>query len=408
LRIAYLCQYFVPEPAAPAARVHEFSRAWTRAGEQVTVVTAFPNFPTGVIPPAYRRRPAMTERVDGIRVLRSWVYATPNRGVANRTASQLSFASSSLLLGLPRLGPVDVVVASSPPLFAALAGWLMARLRRAPYVLEVRDLWPEAMVDVGVVRHGVAVRALGALAWFLYRRADRVVVVTEGFADHLAARGLPRCSIAVVPNGADTRLFSPTVDGRPTRAALGLEPDRLVVAYLGSHGLSQGLDTVLDAAELAPRATFLLVGDGADKARLRAERDRRRLANVRMLPSIPKAQVPGLYAAADVGLVPLRDVPIFATFVPSKLFELLAAGRPIVGAVRGEARAILERSGAALVTDPEDGTGVAAAVRRLAADPRLRAELGRRGRAFAEAHYDRDALAERYLRLLRDVARGRP
>jgi glycosyltransferase involved in cell wall biosynthesis len=197
-------------------------------------------------------------------------------------------------------------------------------------------------------------------------------------------------------------LFSPATDGAVTRQALGLD-DRFVVAYIGSHGLSHGLGAILDAAASQPDVTYLLVGDGADRARLLAERDRRGLPNVLMRPSVDKSAVPGLYAAADVCLVPLRDVPVFDAFVPSKLFELLAAGRPVIGAVRGEARDILARSGGALLVAPERGDQLARAVDTLRADPVLRAQLGRKGRAFAEQHYDRDVLAARYLELLRVV-----
>jgi glycosyltransferase involved in cell wall biosynthesis len=297
---------------------------------------------------------------------------------------------------------VDVVVVSSPTLFSALSAWLMARLLRVPLVLEVRDLWPEAIVDLGLMRPGPAVWALQRLARFLYDQAARVVPVTESFADRLAAQGVPRRKLAVIPNGADTRLFSPEVDGGATRAQLGLD-EQFVVAYVGSHGLSHGLDVVLGAAAEQPDVCYLLVGDGAERDRLLAERDRRGLANVRMLPSVAKHEVPGLYAAADVCLVPLRDVPLFETFVPSKLFEILAAGRPIVGAVRGEARAILRRSGGALVVDPERADALAEAIAHLRVDPGLRVRMGQQGRAFAEQHYDRDALAARYLDLLREV-----
>jgi glycosyltransferase involved in cell wall biosynthesis len=246
------------------------------------------------------------------------------------------------------------------------------------------------------------VRLLQRLASFLYRQAARVVVVTEAFADRLAAQGVPRSKLATIPNGADVRLFSPTVDGQHTRLELGLD-SRFVVAYVGSHGLSHGLGAILDAAALQPDITYLLVGDGADRARLLAERDRRGLDNVVMRPSVSKAGVPGLYAAADVCVVPLRDVPLFSTFVPSKLFEVLAAGRPIVGALRGEARQILLRSGGGIAVEPEDGPAIARAVARLRADPALRATLGACGRAFAERHYDRDMLAARYLDLLGDL-----
>jgi glycosyltransferase involved in cell wall biosynthesis len=331
------------------------------------------------------------------------VYAVPNRGVGRRGLNHLSFMLSSLVVGLPRLGHVDVVVVSSPTLFSALSAWLMARRLGVPFVLEVRDLWPEAIVDLGLMRPGPTVRLLLSLARFLYDRAARVVLVTEAFADRLADQGVARHKLAVIPNGADTRLFSPEVDGRPTRARLGLHPEQFVVAYVGSHGVSHGLDAVLDAAARQPDVLYLLVGDGAERESLLAARHRAGLANVCMLPSVPRADVPGLYAAADVCLVPLRDVPLFETFVPSKLFEVLAAGRPTVGAVRGEARQILQRSGGALVVDPGRGDAIAEAVDQLRADPALRVSMGQQARAFAEQHYDRDALAGRYLNLLHEV-----
>ena len=403
MRIAYVCHYFVPEPAAPAARVHEFSRAWVRAGHRVSVVTTFPNHPVGRVPDMYRGRWWATEWLDGIRVLRCWVYAVPNRGVGRRGLDHLSFMLSSLLLGLPRLGGPDVVVASSPTLFSALSAWLMARLLGVPFVLEVRDLWPEAILDLSLMRPGPAVEVLRRLARFLYDRAQCVVLVTHAFADRLVAQGVPRDKLCVIPNGADVRFFSPDAGGLAARARLGFHPEQFVVGYVGSHGVSHGLDAVLDAASLQPDVCYLLVGDGAERDRLLAERDRRGLTNVRMLPSVARSEVPGLYAAVDVCLVPLRDVPLFETFVPSKLFEVLAAGRPIIGAVRGEARDILRRSGAALLVEPGNGAAIAEAAEHLRADPALRDALARQGRAFVAQHYDRDALASRYLDLLREV-----
>ena len=399
MRIAYFCHYFVPEPNAPAARVHEFSRAWVRAGHDVTVVTTFPNHPTGRIPREYQARWWSTERLDGMRVLRCWLYAVPNRGVGRRGLDHLSFMVTALLFGLPRLGTVDLVIASSPTLFSAVAAWLIATLKRVPFVLEVRDLWPEAIVSLGLMRPGRFVSFLEGLARFLYRHAARVVVVTESFADQLVVQGVPRAKLAVIPNGADTHFFAkPPPNGLTPRQGF-------VVAYVGSHGLSHGLGAILDAAALQPDVTFLLVGDGADRDRLLAERDRRGLRNVVMRSSVPKSDVPALYASADACLVPLRDVPLFQTFVPSKLFEVLAAGKPVIGAVRGEARAILERSGGALLVEPERGDQLADAVARLRADPALRAQLAASGQAFAREHYDRDALATRYLELLRALVR---
>jgi glycosyltransferase involved in cell wall biosynthesis len=398
VRIGYVCHYFAPEPNAPAARVHEFSRAWVSAGHQVSVITTFPNHPTGIVPARYRGRWWSTELLDGIRVLRCWVYAVPNQGVRRRGLDHLSFMLTALLFGLPRLGRVDVVIASSPTLFSALSAWLIAAVRGIPFVLEVRDLWPEAIVALGLLSsRSVTVRGLRMLARFLYARATRVVVVTESFADALAAQGVPRSKLAVIPNGADTAFFG---SGSPNGVALH---GSFTVTYVGSHGVSHGLDAVLDAAAVLPDVTFVLVGDGAERDRLVAERDRRELHNVIMKPSVAKSEVPPLYAQADVCLVPLRDVPLFDSFVPSKLFEVLAAGRPVVGAVRGEARTILERSGGAIVVDPERGDQLAQAIERLRSDPELCVRLGRQGASFARAHYDRDALAARYLALLHDV-----
>jgi colanic acid biosynthesis glycosyl transferase WcaI len=406
LFITYICHYFPPEPAAPAARVHEFARAWVQSGHHVSVITTFPNHPVGRIPAAYRGRGWTTEYMDGIRVLRCWLYAVPNRGVGRRGLDHLSFMVTAVLFGLPRLGQVDVVIASSPTLFSAAAGWLIARLRRVPFVLEVRDLWPDAIVSLGLMRPGLAVRALEKLARFLYRQAAHIVVVTEAFADRLVDQGVPRAKLAVIVNGADTRLFSPATDGTPTRTKLALD-GRFVVAYIGSHGLSHGLSAVLEAAAAQPDVTYVLVGDGADRERLLAERDRRQLANVIMRASVAKSEVPGLYAAADVCLVPLRDVPLFEAFIPSKLFEVLAAGRPVIGAVRGEARQILERSGGALLVEPERPDQLVQAVERLRAEPELRATLSRNGRAFAEQHYSRESLAARYLELLQRIVATR-
>lgn len=404
LRIAYVCHYFAPEPAAPAARVHELSRAWVSMGQSVTVLTGFPNFPTGRVPPAYRGRLMATEWLDGIRVLRQWLYAAPSQGIRNRLLSHLSFMVTAVVLGLPRLGRVDVVVASSPTLLSAVSAWFIASLRRVPFVLEVRDLWPEAFVELGVMRPGRAVDLLDSLAGFLYARAARVVVVTEAFAERLAARGVPREKLAFIPNGADLALLAAERDRSAARAWLGVPPDGFVAVYVGSHGQSQGLDTVLEAAALRPDVTFLLVGDGSERARLVARRDQRGLANVVMHPGVPRTEVPLVYAAADVCLVPLRAVPILETFIPSKLFEALAAGKPVVGAVRGEARQILERSGGALLAEPGDAHDIARAVGTLRDDPTLRARLARAGQAYVRAHYDRQALAGRYLRLLQQVA----
>ncbi|MFN0073160.1 MAG: glycosyltransferase family 4 protein [Chloroflexota bacterium] len=405
MKIAYVSHYFVPEIAAPSVRLHGFGRHWTAEGHEVTVLTGFPNHPTGVIPPAYQGKILLEERLDGIRVLRNWLYATPNRGFALKTLGHLSFMISAVALGLPRLGPVDVVIATSPTFFTAISAWVISRLRGVPMVFEVRDLWPAVFVDLGVLRNPLIIKLLEAMELFFYRQSAAVVPVTEAFRTAIVKRGIPAEKIHVIPNGADIETYRPDIDGARMRQELGLG-DRFVVSYMGSHGISHGLSTVLDAAQRhrdQPDVLYLLIGEGAEKEMLLATRDQLGLDNVLMLPHQAPARMPELYAASDVCLVPLRDVPIFETFVPSKLFEILAMGRPIIGSVRGEAQSILERSGGALLIPPEDPTALVAAIDALRHDPARRAAMGRSGRAFLETNYSHASLARRYLEVLQGL-----
>ncbi len=409
LHIAYMCQYFPPELGAPSARGSEMCLAWQEAGHTVTVVTGMPNHPTGVLPPRYRGVRFVAEDYRGLRVLRNWVYATPNEGFVKRTLNHLSFMVSSFLFSTRHIRQADVIVVSSPAFFAVISAWLMSAVLRIPYVFEVRDLWPGIFVELGVLKNRTIIGILEGLEMFLYRRAARVVVVTHAFRDILVQRGLSADKVAVITNGVDVDTFVPAGRETSLRAAHGFG-DACVVLYIGAHGISQALPALLEAArDLAdrPDIRFVFVGEGAEKTLLVERAAALGLENVTFLPGQAKASMPEWYATADIALVPLRNIPLFETFIPSKMFEILACARPIVGSVRGEARAILTRSGGALVVDPEDGPAVAAAVRQLADDPARRAELGAAGRAFVSAHYERKALARTYLALLIAVRAGR-
>jgi glycosyltransferase involved in cell wall biosynthesis len=406
VRIAYFCQYFVPETAAPAARLSELSRAWVEAGHEVTVVTGLPNHPTGIIPPEYRGVIFRRERLDGVEVWRNWLYATPNEGFVKKTLSHLSFMLSTLVLSVPRLRGHDVLIVSSPSFFVAITVCLAHWLWRIPYIFEVRDLWPGVFVELGVLRNRLLIRCLEAVEMFLYRRAAKVVVVTESFRDILIHRGLRPDHVVVITNGVDTSLFGPSsAAGQEIRRAHGLD-DAFVVLYIGAHGISHALTCLLDVAQRFrddPGVRFLFVGAGAEKNKLVERAREMQLPNVRFLPSQPRPTVPGWYNAADVVLVPLRNISMFETFIPSKMFEILACARPIVASVRGESRRILERSDGALIVDPEDVEGIAAAITRLRQTPALGQALGQAGRAFVGREYDRRVLADRYLSTLREA-----
>ena len=308
----------------------------------------------------------------------------------------------------PHLRDTDVLIASSPTLFSVIAAFVVSRRVGAPYVFEVRDLWPAIFVELGVIRNRVAIGLLEWLELALYRRACAVVTVTQAFADDIARRGIEPAKLHVIPNGVDLDAFRPEPEEAPLRAELGLG-DKLVVLYCGAHGISHALSRILDvAARLQgdPRIHFLFVGEGAEKDTLVARARALQLGNVTFLAAVPREQVPALYRAADVCLVPLRAVPLFRSFIPSKMFEILACGRPILASLEGEAARILEASGAAVVVPPEDVDAIAAAVRRLAADPALRAALGARGRPYVAEHFERKRLAARYLEVLEGAARS--
>jgi glycosyltransferase involved in cell wall biosynthesis len=402
MRIIIVTHYFPPEIGAPQARLSALAAAWAANGDDVTVLTGMPNHPTGVIAPQYRGVIRRREWRDGYRVLRTWLYATPNEGMARKTIGHLSFMVTSVLLGGRASGPADVVVVSSPTFFAIGAGWLLARLKRARLVVEVRDLWPAIFSELGVLTSRRVIRLLERLELAAYAAADTVIVLSDGFRANLIGRGVPADKVHTIRNGVCPGEFDPSApaDAR-LRARLGAGPADCLVLYAGTHGISQGLTSVADAAAGLPgeEIRFAFVGDGADKQRLLRRVTELGLRNVTLLPGIPHEQVPALLAAADICLVPLRDVPLFSSFIPSKMFEYLAAGKPVVGAVAGEAAQILREAGA-LVVPPADSAALSAAIQTLAAEPRRRQAMGRRGRCYVEKYFDRAALAGLYRKLL--------
>jgi glycosyltransferase involved in cell wall biosynthesis len=402
MRIIIVTHYFPPETGAPQARLSGLAAAWAAGGDQVTVLTGMPNHPTGVKPPEYRGAVRRRERRAGYQVVRTWLYATPNEGVAKKTIGHLSFMASAVLAGWRASGPADVVVVSSPTFFSIAAAWVLARLKRARLVVEVRDLWPAIFTELGVLTNRRIIGLLERLELAAYAAADTVIVVSDGFRANLISRGVPASKVHTIRNGVCPREFDPEARPDPAlRARLGAGDGDCLVLYAGTHGISQGLASIADAAaELAGEPVrFAFVGEGADKQKLRDRVTELSLGNVTMLPGVPHEQVPGLLAAADICLVPLRDVPLFAAFIPSKMFEYLAAGKAVVGAVSGEAAQILREAGACVVP-PADSGALANAIRTLAPDPPRRRAMGLQGRWYVEKYFDRETLARQYRKLI--------
>lgn len=404
MHILYLSHYFTPENNAPAARVHAMGREWVREGHEVTVLTGVPNHPKGVVYEGYRNRLWQEERIDGIRVVRVWTFLAANAGTVRRTVNFLSyFAAASV--AAPFVRRADVVIATSPQFFAGWAGVPAHWAHRAPFVLEVRDLWPESITAVEALDRGAAVRALERLERALYGAADRIVTVGEGYRDQLVARGVPAAKVDIVTNGVDADLFTPRPPDPAVRDRYGVPRDAFVVVFAGTIGMASGLDVALRAARrLRERRrsdiVFLLVGDGAVRAELEAAARAQGLDSVVFTGMVPRPRLPDLLAASDACLVHFRRKELFTTILPSKLFEDAAMAKPILLGFEGHAAALVREADCGICFTPEDDAALAAAAERLAGDPAEARRLGENGRRYVLARFDRRVLAHDYLTIL--------
>lgn len=408
LRILLLSQYFHPEVGATQTRIWEFARHLAARGHDVTVVSEFPNHPHGKIPESYRGKWFEEERLDGFDVLRVPVWTSEKKTFLTRLFFYASFAITSVLLAALRLrGRFDVVFATSPPLPVGAAGWLLARIKRARFVLDVRDLWPEAARSLGELSNPRLIRLASALADFLYRHADATTTVTRGFLHHIEERaGTGR--VHLVTNGTVPEIFDPNRRDPTLRARLGLE-GRFVCTFAGTMGIAQGLTHLADVAgELRddPRIAFLFIGTGPVRKQLEERVAECRLDNVVFHDQVPLHEITPFLNASDVLLVPLKNDPVFQTFVPSKMFDCLACEKPVVLGVPGEARALLEESGGGLYAEPENPREWASAIRRLARSPTEVESMGRRGRAWVLERYTRSAQAGVLEEILRTTRRS--
>lgn len=413
MHILFLSDNFPPEVNAPASRTFEHCREWVRAGHAVTVITTAPNFPKGVVFPGYRNRLWQWEELEGIRVLRVLTYITANAGVAKRTLDYLSFMVSGFVAGLVVRRP-DVIVGTSPQFFTNCAAWMLAVFRWRPFVFELRDLWPESIKTVGAMQESAALRAMERLELFLYRRAKAVVAVTESFKRNLIGRGIDGDKIQVVTNGVDLGRFRPQPADLALRDELGIPREAFVAGYIGTHGMAHALETVLEAARLlqigdagtsSPGVPihFILLGDGARKQALQAQASAMGLTQVHFLDTVPKAEVPRYWSLLDVAIIHLRKADNFTQVIPSKLFECMGMGIPVLHGVAGESAGIVEREAVGLVFEPENAVALAEGVRRLAQDAVLYQRL--RDNCLAAApRYDRAALAKQMLGVLEAVA----
>jgi glycosyltransferase involved in cell wall biosynthesis len=408
MKILILTQFFPPEVGAAQNRLYDLACRLSVRGHSITVVTSLPSYPEGVIYDGYTGRFVMSENHKGFRIVRTWLFTTKKKSFVLRILNYLSFSTLSCFVGFFAAGPVDVVFVESPPLFLGVFGYLLSKLKRARFVLNISDLWPESAVALGLLQNERLIRWTTRVEEGLYHRARIVTGQTQGIVDSIHRR-CPSTPVALCTNGVAPEFIQRAQECREvrecTRASLGLN-GKFVVGYAGLHGLVYGLDDLLDVAKVLAHATdvvFLLIGDGPEKARLEARSRREQIDNVFFYPSQPVSRMPELLTAMDVSLIALRQHKLFKGTLPSKLFEAMGAGVPVVAAMEGEARFVIEKSQCGICVEPEDVPEIAKALMQLYCDPVLGQNLGAKGCDYVLKHYNREATAQRYENIFLDV-----
>ena len=398
MKILFLTDNYWPEANAPASRTTEHCRLWVKAGAEITIITCAPNFPSGKVFEGYRNALWQEEYNDGVRIIRVWSYMTANAGFTKRLLDFLSFALTSFFAGL--FVKTDIIIATSPQFFTTWSGWALAKLKRKPWIFELRDLWPESVVAVGLANRGWMFRQLEKIELALYRSANVIIALTDAFKANLVGRGIVPDKIEVVTNGVDLASYQPIPKDNELVKQLGIE-NKFVVGYIGTHGMAHGLHVFLDvAAKALPEGAHLLfVGEGAERERIVARARELNLKNVTLVGQVPKAEVQRYLMVMDAALIPLVRSDTFLTVIPSKMFEAAAMKKPILLGVDGQARAILEATGAGMFFPPEDGEAFVACLGKIMKDRVLFEQL-QQGCAAMAHDYDRRHLATRMLAIV--------
>ena len=406
MKILFLTHYFPPEVNAPATRTYEHCKQWIKKGHEVTVVTCVPNHPQGQVYPGYKNKFFQKENIDGITVIRLWTYVTANEGFVKRTLNYISYMVS-VVFAIPFLPKSDIVVSTSPQFFCGLAGYFVKLFKRIPWILEIRDLWPESIIAVGAISNKTIVRTLEYIEKKAYQKANHIVVVTDAFKAFITNKKIDPEKITIIKNGVDLTFYKP--DEIEAKDVFGLNLDsRFVASYFGTHGMAHHLETVLDAAEILSERkdiVFLLVGDGAEKKKIVKQKEQRGLENVIMLEQQGKDKMPNLWALSDVSLVLLKKSDLFKTVIPSKIFESMAMKKPIILGVEGEVKGMIIEGDSGICIEPENAEDLANAVLKLADSSEFCAKLGNNGNEYVVRYFDRKALAKRFEELMVDVTR---
>lgn len=403
MKILFLTDNFPPEVNAPATRTYEHCKEWVKLGAEVTVITCFPNFPQGKVYEGHKNKWKKTEWMDGIKVIRVWSYISANEGFIRRTLDYISFSVTSFLAGLSV--NTDIIVATSPQFFNALGGRTLSFWKRRPWIMEVRDMWPESIKTVGAMKDNMFIRYFEREELRCYQSAKTIVVVTDSFKVKIIDKGISANKIEIIKNGANLKLYQPKEKNQQLINELGLQGKK-ILGYIGTHGMAHKLDFILDCAESLktsnPEFHFLLIGNGAEKKALLERVKTNNLTNVTMLDSVPKEEVVEYLSILDAAIINLRKSELFTTVIPSKIFETSAMQIPILLGVDGEARSIVEKHNVGLFYEPENMESFIATLKTLFGDILLY-NAHKAGCKELAQEFNRERLAFEMLSIIKDT-----
>ena len=401
MKLLFLTDNFPPESNAPASRTYEHCKEWVQKGMEVTVITCAPNFPYGKTYEGYKNKLYQTEEIDGIKVVRVWTYMTENKGVVKRIIDYMSYAFSAFIAGL--FIKTDLIIATSPQLFTTLSGCALSKVKRRPWIFELRDLWPEGIKDHGAIKQSFLLNFLTKMELCLYRNATHIVTVTKGLKENLSSRGINPDKIDTVTNGANMSLFKPIDKDSELLKSLNLT-DKFIIGYIGTHGMAHGLEFIIESLKEVKDKNihFLFVGTGAKKEATVQKAKELNLDNVTFLDPVPKAEVNRYISIIDVALVPLTKTVIHASLIPSKIFESAAMRKPMLLGVEGEAREIVEQYNAGVAFEPENREEFLTALKEISTNREKYTELQKGCAKLAEA-FDRKNLANSMFKVLEKV-----
>lgn len=398
MKILFLTDNFSPEINAPATRTLEHCREWVKSGAEVTVITCVPNFPKGKVYVGYKNKLLQKEVIEGIKVIRVWSFIAENKGFVKRVLDFISFSFTSFIVGL--FIKTDIIIATSPQFFTALSGKALCFLKRKPWVMEVRDLWPESIKSVGVMNDNIFIKYFEFLEKRCYKSADKIITVTNSFKNEIIKKGISRNKIFVVKNGANIEMFKPKKKNVKLLDEYGLQ-EKIVLGYVGTHGMAHKLDFLLDCAKESKNELyhFLFIGDGAEKENLLLKAKNEKIKNVTFIDSVSKEEVSSYLSLIDVSIINLKKDDLFKTVIPSKIFENVAMEIPILLGVDGESRSIIEKYNAGIYYEPENIESFYKNLKKIL-NPQNYQKIKEDGRQLI-VDYDRKILAKKMLNILK-------